>query len=100
RAPPRSHFFPYTTLFRSIPRPVVTILEGESLVNDATGLVIYKFATPTNSRLACHSENIPVSTAAIGGIVIGFLMGQAFVIVHKRSEEHTSELQSLTHLVC
>src|SRR5262252_5687629 len=27
-----------------IPRHVVTILEGESLVNDATGLVIYKFA--------------------------------------------------------
>ena len=28
----------------SIPRRVVTILEGESLVNDASGLVIYKFA--------------------------------------------------------
>jgi len=28
----------------NIPRRVVTILEGESLVNDASGLVIYKFA--------------------------------------------------------
>src|SRR5688572_31319945 len=28
----------------NIPRRVVTVLEGESLVNDASGLVIYKFA--------------------------------------------------------
>src|SRR6266571_1425651 len=28
----------------NIPRNVVTVLEGESLVNDASGLVIYKFA--------------------------------------------------------
>ena len=27
-----------------IPRRVVTVLEGESLVNDAAGLVLYKFA--------------------------------------------------------
>src|SRR4029077_19466841 len=28
----------------NIPRRVVTVLEGESLINDATALVIYKFA--------------------------------------------------------
>ena len=28
----------------NIPRRVVTVLEGESLVNDASGLVLYKFA--------------------------------------------------------
>ena len=28
----------------SVPRRVVTVLEGESLVNDATGLVAYRFA--------------------------------------------------------
>ena len=28
----------------NIPRRIVTVLEGESLVNDASGLVLYKFA--------------------------------------------------------
>ena len=38
-----------------VPRRIVTILEGESLVNDATGLVAYKFAlvaVATGSLLA------------------------------------------------
>src|SRR5260370_22526349 len=50
RRPPRSTLFPYTTLFRSptdavaasatakqlgLPRRIVTVIEGESMVNDA-----------------------------------------------------------------
>ena len=35
-----------TAVFRrlGVPRRVVTILEGESLVNDATALIVYRFA--------------------------------------------------------
>src|SRR6266705_2965227 len=73
-----------------IPQRIVTILEGESLVNDATGLVAYRFAvaavvtgvfspfeaslqfvvaippslTTTNCRLASEGEKTPVTTAA------------------------------------
>lgn len=69
----------------TIPRRVVTILEGESLVNDASGLVIYKFATAAVltgvfSLWQASSEFVGV---AAGGAVIGFLMGRLFVFVHR-----------------
>ena len=35
---------PAVTQRLKIPRRIVTIVEGESLVNDATGLVAYRFA--------------------------------------------------------
>jgi Na+/H+ antiporter len=69
----------------SIPRRVVTVLEGESLVNDASGLVLYKFAvaavlTGTFSFLDASVQFVAVS---IGGIVIGLLMGLLFVFIHR-----------------
>jgi len=69
----------------SIPHRVVTILEGESLVNDATGLVIYKFAVAAvlTGVFSLWQASVEFVGVAIGGIAIGFLMGQFFVIVHK-----------------
>jgi CPA1 family monovalent cation:H+ antiporter len=69
----------------SIPRQVVTILEGESLVNDATGLVIYKFAVAAvlTGVFSLWQASLEFAGVAIGGIALGFLMGQFFVIVHK-----------------
>src|SRR5438445_7575569 len=82
RRPPTSTLFPYTTLFRSealrgqvakITDPTVKI----SVVGEGVGAV---------------SES-DVSLAAVSdAIVIGFNV--------KRSEEHTSELQSRQYLVC
>ena len=69
----------------NIPRRVVTVLEGESLVNDASGLVIYKFAvaavlTGTFSLLDASMQFVAV---AVSGVVIGYLMGYLFVFVHR-----------------
>lgn len=62
-----------------MPRRLVTILEGESLVNDATALVIYRFAL-----VAAVSGlfSLPTATAqffwvALGGAGIGWLVGRA-----------------------
>jgi CPA1 family monovalent cation:H+ antiporter len=69
-----------------LPRRVVTILEGESLVNDATSLVIYKVALAATLGVAMaggpHSfigrvwipgEFIWVS---VGGVAVGLLIGK------------------------
>src|SRR5256885_12861254 len=54
RRPPRSTLFPYTTLFRSM-----HILEGESLLNDASGLVALKFAiAATLTRSEEHTSEL------------------------------------------
>jgi len=69
----------------NVPRRVVTILEGESLVNDASGLVLYKFAvaavmTGAFSFLEASTQFVGV---AIGGVIIGVLLGRFFVFIHR-----------------
>jgi CPA1 family monovalent cation:H+ antiporter len=69
----------------NIPRRVVTVLEGESLVNDASGLVLYKFAvaaalTGAFSLLDAGAEFVGVS---IGGILVGLAVGRLFIVIHR-----------------
>src|SRR2546425_12549955 len=98
RRPPRSTLFPYTTLFRSIGgrNQVIKLRWGK----DARGLIFegarpgIKFAlgeNPKRSRAA--SSTTPARYPQTR-------MGVEDVIRDARSEEHTSELQSLAYLVC
>src|SRR2546425_9557567 len=77
RRPPRSTLFPYTTLFRSAQR--LGVLRSDAALGRDKGRKSFELRT-TERRL--HTRE---------AIVIPNLM---------RSEEHTSELQSLAYLVC
>ena len=68
-----------TAIFQrvGVPRRIVTILEGESLVNDATALVMYRFAVAavaagTFSLLDASGSFVVV---LIGGVAIGIVVG-------------------------
>jgi Na+/H+ antiporter len=70
-----------TAIFQrvGVPRRIVTILEGESLVNDATALVIYRFAVAaasagTFSLLDAGGSFVVV---LIGGVAVGVVVGLA-----------------------
>lgn len=81
-----------------VPRRVVTVLEGESLVNDASGLVLYKFAlaavlTGTFSFAQASLQFVGVS---IGGIAVGVTLGLFFVFVHRHL--HDAFIEVLTSL--
>src|SRR2546422_3842354 len=78
RRPPRSTLFPYTTLFRSRAAP------GEP-GSDGSG---------RPARCATRVARARRSSAARSAAVNS---GSAMI---RRSEEHTSELQSRLHLVC
>jgi monovalent cation/hydrogen antiporter len=69
----------------NIPRRVVTVLEGESLVNDASGLVIYKFAVAAvlTGAFSLLDASMQFVAVAVSGVVIGYLMGYLFVFVHR-----------------
>src|SRR2546430_4244022 len=75
RRPPRSTLFPYTTLFRSL-------------------------------FVAAHDGLMQSGEAGPGRVRVGAFIEQKFNHVsktrvrRKRSEEHTSELQSQSNLVC
>jgi CPA1 family monovalent cation:H+ antiporter len=69
----------------NMPRRIVVVLEGESLVNDASGLVLYKLAvaavmTGTFSFIGASAEFAMVS---LGGVAIGVAGGFAFIQLHR-----------------
>src|SRR2546430_4138568 len=78
RRPPRSTLFPYTTLFRSLKIVHFGVIalgsyEMKELVA-ALAFLVWFGLVPGPAKLACY--------------------------VRERSEEHTSELQSQSNLVC
>src|SRR5687767_15329417 len=84
--PPRSTLFPYTTLFRST-RPDDAVPLLDALLKDTNEPVeVYRHAVSALKRL-----DSPAAAAAL-----------THHAQHPkpRSEEHTSELQSLAYLVC
>src|SRR3712207_8929229 len=84
RRPPRSTLFPYTTLFRSR-RPAVRrpLRQQQRMV---VGLVPQREAVDLRQRLVLHRRR---------GLVLARRRR-----ADRRSEEHTSELQSRQYLVC
>src|SRR5687767_15682249 len=93
RQPPRSTLFPYTTLFRSrcaFPRQRGHAAEGRTAgrKGDAEGGVA---ACAASGSAASRRALTRDDRAAIAG-----RRGSS----PRRSEEHTSELQSLAYLVC
>ena len=69
----------------NIPHRVVTVLEGESLVNDASGLVLYKFAVAAamTGVFSLADAGVQFVLISVGGVAIGLVLGFAFVFVHR-----------------
>src|SRR2546428_7948086 len=92
RRPPRSTLFPYTTLFRSLPRPRLP-RRAES-APDAKGEVCSGASRRIAPPRAGEEDGPPGKP---GG---PFVTRPASLAPAARSEEHTSELQSRSDLVC
>src|SRR5437016_9922606 len=83
RRPPRSTLFPYTTLFRSDQQAVLSLPLLDAGARDPDGQVRLTAVGMWRDMAALLVEEVKPAPKA-----------------GKRSEEHTSELQSLTNLVC
>src|SRR2546426_4026651 len=87
RLPPRSTLFPYTTLFRSRAEPDV-----QRLVPDVE-----------LPKVGCIHGGDKVDGVGVGHVHDIFIGADAVEpghVIVRRSEEHTSELQSPCNLVC
>src|SRR2546430_9231983 len=80
RRPPRSTLFPYTTLFRS-GRP-------------------HAGSRGNRAALARDHTRSPPRSAGLPTAIPPGRRGELGVLEESRSEEHTSELQSQSNLVC
>src|SRR2546425_8171506 len=88
RRPPRSTLFPYTTLFRSVVIDMANdFVYPGGVIADAGGLDYQQRAQQIIEPLARL-----VAAARRAGVTVMYATD--------RSEEHTSELQSLAYLVC
>src|SRR2546430_4161499 len=81
RRPPRSTLFPYTTLFRS-PRGVPAVGRQARAVRDRQARIVAELRTGNAIGLIFVIPRAPLADQT------------------HRSEEHTSELQSQSNLVC
>ena len=70
----------------NMPRRIVTILEGESLVNDASGLVIYKLAVVAvlTGAFSLQEASAQFALVSVGGVVIGIALAHVFIAIHRR----------------
>src|SRR5258705_13981492 len=98
RRPPRSTLFPYTTLFRSLIVGGAPIAPALTVQNSLVGQIV-----PGSMLNEAYPWLVTVSVAssAAGVAATGLVVDHPGGVVWAfRSEEHTSELQSLRHLVC
>ncbi|HYT61079.1 MAG TPA: Na+/H+ antiporter [Haliangiales bacterium] len=73
----------------SLPRRVVAVLEGESLVNDATGLVAYKFAVAAvlTGTFSLAQAGLHFVLVAAGGVALGWMVGWGSARVFERVKD-------------
>ena len=77
-----------------VPRKLVAIVEGESLVNDGTGLVLYRVAVVavvTGSFSAFETGGLLIATAA-GGIAVGLAVGWIVRQIRLRLDNPPAEI--------
>src|SRR5260370_42003952 len=98
RRPPRSTLFPYTTLFRSLrcPQP-----EGAFYAfPDVRGCLRTELRTSAEFANELLEKEQTVVTDGEGFGADGFIRISYATSLDRRSEEHTSELQSHLNIVC
>ncbi|GAA4307849.1 Na+/H+ antiporter [Compostibacter hankyongensis] len=71
--------------FVKVPKRMSSILEGESLLNDASSLIIFRFAmiAVATGQFIWYRAALSFGWMVIGGVGIGLLVGFVFLKMHK-----------------
>lgn len=74
------------TKFVKIPKSTAAVLEGESLLNDASSLIIFRFALIAvgTGQFVWQQAAVSFLWMVLGGTSVGLLLAWLFVQVHKR----------------
>lgn len=84
-----------------LPRRIVTVLEGESLINDASALVVYRFAVAATlaGSFSWLEAGASFLALAIGGAAVGWAAGWLAVRAARRLEDTLLETAT-TFIAC
>lgn len=77
-----------------VPGSIVTIVEGESLINDGTALVAYKFAVAAvvTGSFSAFGAGLDFVVSVAGGIAVGVAFGAAIAFVRRRLDNPPVEI--------
>jgi NhaP-type Na+/H+ or K+/H+ antiporter len=85
-----------TTVARrlAVPRRIVSIIEGESLVNDGTALVAYRVAVAAavGGSFSLLDAGLEFVAGAIGGVLIGLAVGWVISEIRRRLDDVLVEI--------
>ena len=85
-----------TTIMRRLgaPRRLVNVIEGESLLNDATALVAYRVAVAAavGGSFSALDASLEFLGAVVGGIGIGLVVGYVVAYIRQRLDDTPTEL--------
>jgi CPA1 family monovalent cation:H+ antiporter len=85
-----------TVIMRRVgaPRRIVNLIEGESLLNDASALVAYRVAVAAavGGSFSAVDAGLEFAGAAAGGIAIGLAVGFLVTEIRRRIEDTTTEI--------
>jgi len=77
-----------------LPRRIVTIIEGESMVNDATGLVAYRFAVAAvvTGSFSLGQAGLQFVVVSLGGLLIGLVIAWPVAWLHRHLDDAPIEI--------
>jgi CPA1 family monovalent cation:H+ antiporter len=72
-----------------IPKRLVVVLEGESLLNDASALVLYRFAVAATlaGEVSLGEASLSFLFSAVGGTVLGYILGRITMWIFTHLED-------------
>ncbi len=72
-----------------LPPRVVVILEGESLVNDATALVVYRIAVAAavTGAFSLPLVGLRFVISVVGGAAVGYVVARAVALIRRRTDD-------------
>lgn len=85
----------------NVPKRITTVLEGESLINDASSLIIYRYGLIAilTSQFGLWQAGLQFIGIALASVLLGLFIGWLAILVHKAISRDTVTNTAITLLI-
>lgn len=85
----------------NVPKRITTVLEGESLINDASSLIIYRYGLIAilTSQFVLWKAGLQFIGIALASVLLGLFIGWVAILIHKAISRDTVINTAITLLI-